>query len=105
MSVATAISEVIAVSVGGVTVQLSAQSSGRGLSVGGLCVIQDDISQSQTIAVVESTRGRVSSDLETGNADPVRPVAQLTILGQIRNDGPAGQPSFWVRLARRRAPC
>ena len=94
MSAATAISEVIAVSVGGVTVELSSQSSGRGLSVGGLCVIQDDISKSQTIAVVESTRGRVSSDLETGNADPVRPVAQLTILGQIRNDGPAGQPSF-----------
>ncbi len=94
MSAATAISEVIAVNVGGVTVELSSQSSGRGLSVGGLCVIQDDISQSQTIAVVESTRGRVSSDLETGNADPIRPVAQLTILGQIRNNGPAGQPSF-----------
>ena len=94
MSMPTSIAEVIAVSVGGVSVQLNAQSSAGSLSVGGLCLIQDEVSKSQIVAVVESIRGKVLSELNPANVDAVYPVAQLTILGQIRNDGSGDKPTF-----------
>lgn len=62
--------------------------------MGGLCLIQDEVSRSPIVAVVESIRGRALSELNEANVDAVYPAAQLTILGQIRNAGSGDKPTF-----------
>lgn len=91
---ATSIAEVIAVSVSGISVQLNPRTSAGSLPVGGLCLIHDELSQSQIVAIVESIRGRAANDQGTTDGGSSSSVAQLTILGQIRNDESGNKLSF-----------
>ena len=91
-----AIAEVISVSTGGISVAITSSSAMSSLAVGGLCSIHDEPSQSRIIAIVDSIRGRATDSDSTSDANHGYALAQLTILGQLR-EGQIGTKSSFKR--------